>query len=169
MTARTCLRQFVAPCVNSYLSSMLVGVYDLGVDKLTFATIRDHRMGKPKEEKRILLVEDDAMIRESFVSALADEGHEVMTACDGKAALDVLHSGLRPSVIFLDLKMPGMDGQAFRAEQQKDPELANIPVVVLSATAQIGPKADALGVHGHLRKPIDLDALMSLVDRFAGK
>src|SRR5260370_38935190 len=62
-----------------------------------------------------------------------------------------------PNVILLDLMMPGMDGASFRAEQQKDPSLATIPVVVLSASSDIVRQADALGVQAHLKTAIARD------------
>ena len=84
-------------------------------------------------KKRILVVEDDADVREAIVSGLEHAGFEVVAAADGKMALDLLRHGIVPRAIILDLMMPVMDGWEFRRHQLADPTLAAIPVIVLSA------------------------------------
>src|SRR6185436_12323698 len=81
----------------------------------------------------ILLVEDDFDVRDALIPILEYEGHRVVGAASGQEALDRLRSGAKPSLILLDLMMPGMSGMEFRAEQLRDPALASIPVVVVSA------------------------------------
>src|SRR5262245_13335746 len=83
----------------------------------------------------VLIVDDDHDIREALSQVLGDEGWVVATAADGREALDYLdaHRDALPEVILLDLMMPVMSGGEFRAEQLKDPSLAPIPVVVISA------------------------------------
>jgi len=83
--------------------------------------------------KAVLLVEDEPAIALSLGDALREEGLAVATAQNGLEALQLLRNGLRPSVILLDLMMPVMDGASFREAQRRDPRLAAIPVVVLSA------------------------------------
>ena len=78
---------------------------------------------------RILVVDDDALIRETLATALGDEGYAVRVAPDGRAALSALGTW-RPDVIVLDLMMPIMDGVAFRAAQRSVAETAQIPVIV---------------------------------------
>jgi len=68
-------------------------------------------------------------------------------------------------LILLALFMPRMNGCTFRAEQIRDPAFAGIPVVVISAAARTDEKATELGAVGHLQKPVDFDALVSLVGR----
>jgi|SRR5579871_854269 len=87
----------------------------------------------PVAAPRLLLVEDDAAIRESLAEALEQEEFEVLTAANGREALTLLREGPRPSAILLDLMMPVMDGWDFRHEQLQDPALRNIPVLVISA------------------------------------
>ena len=121
------------------------------------------------EPATILVVEDDFDIRLVMQLALEGEGYRVVTAGDGQEALEHLRSNELPSLILLDLMMPRMDGTDFRAVQRQDPALAGIPVVVLSADTRINEKAVAIGVESILRKPIDLDALLELVQRYCGQ
>src|ERR1043165_7635813 len=82
----------------------------------------------------LLGVEDDAIIRESLVEFFEDNGYEATGAIHGRQALDELsRSTQRPCLIVLDLMMPVMDGATFREEMLRDPELSQIPVVVISA------------------------------------
>ena len=89
-------------------------------------------MGEP-ETKSILVVDDDADIRHSLTEILVDEGYAALTAGNGSEALSLIRANHPPSLIVLDLMMPIMDGYEFLAEQQRDGELAHIPVVVVTA------------------------------------
>ncbi|MDQ3264883.1 MAG: hybrid sensor histidine kinase/response regulator [Myxococcota bacterium] len=114
----------------------------------------------------ILIVEDDAELREPLADILRDEGYEVETAANGLEATTRLRNpGTVPNLILLDLMMPVMDGWHFRAEQLKHPALASIPVVVLSGTADVRREATALGAVGYVSKPYKLDVLLSVVRR----
>src|SRR6185295_9210900 len=103
---------------------------------------------------RVLVVEDDPDAREPVAAVLAEEGFDIAVATDGAEALAALGSGPRPCVVLLDLRMPGMDGFEFRAEQMRDPALAKLPVVVLSGDDQVDEKALQLGIEYFIRKPI---------------
>src|SRR5207249_387698 len=81
----------------------------------------------------VLVVEDDFDLRDALVPILEYEGHRVVSAANGREALDWLHAMPPPSLILLDLMMPVMNGEEFRAEQLRDPALASIPGVILSA------------------------------------
>ncbi|HZU95415.1 MAG TPA: response regulator [Planctomycetota bacterium] len=112
---------------------------------------------------RILIVDDDADIREIVSVVLAGEGHEVTTAVDGLAALELLRSGLRPSLTLLDLMMPRLDGEEFMKAVRSAPELAPGRVVILSGDTSARRKAVELGVEGCLLKPVELDDLLRVV------
>jgi two-component system, LuxR family, sensor kinase FixL len=114
----------------------------------------------------VMIVDDDAMIRSAFADALADEGISVVAAENGLDALAQLRAGSRPRLIFLDLMMPVMDGATFRVEQQKDADLAQIPVAVLSAADHLETRAAALGAQACLSKPPDVATLLRLVERY---
>jgi CheY-like chemotaxis protein len=110
--------------------------------------------------KRILVVEDDALTRGAIKMLLEWEGYRVHCAADGEEALGLLLRGLRPALILLDVRMPGCDGWGFREEQRADPDLANIPVVVIS-----GEEASSLDAVGHIRKPFEPTELLEQVWR----
>ena len=113
----------------------------------------------------VLLVEDDEDVRGAYAAYLEGAGYAVVEAGDGREALRRLRAAPGTfCLILLDLFMPTMNGWAFRAEQLRDPDLAAIPIVVISADARTDQKAVQLGALAHLKKPIDVDALVSLVD-----
>src|SRR5262245_171995 len=110
---------------------------------------------------KVLLVEDDADLREAVCEALADVGHDVLTAIDGSDGLSKLRES-RPDVVVLDLMMPKLDGWQFRVEQRKDPVLATIPLVAISASGNA--TAAAIDADAFLRKPLDADVLCRAID-----
>jgi CheY-like chemotaxis protein len=114
----------------------------------------------------VLIVEDQPDLRESLADLLELEGYRVDTAANGQEALARLRGASPPQVILLDLRMPVMDGWAFRQEQQQSPALAVIPVVVVSGEADAGKEAAVLHAAGHLAKPIDLEKLLDLLTRY---
>src|SRR5882724_8727460 len=82
----------------------------------------------------ILVVEDNADVRDAWEALLEGEGYRVVSAASGREALRWLRSSeVMPALILLDLIMPGMNGWDFRAEQSQDETLASIPVIVVSA------------------------------------
>jgi CheY-like chemotaxis protein len=114
----------------------------------------------------VLVVDDDASIRESLADLLGDEGYQVQTATNGAEALSLLRppAQLRPCVILLDLMMPIMNGQEFYAEQQRDLALATIPIVVISADRNVS--LEATGFQGEfLPKPVRLDTVLGVLGR----
>lgn len=115
--------------------------------------------------RRILIVEDDPDIQASLVELLGVMGDEAITADDGQEALQLLRQNELPNLILLDLSMPRMDGSSFRAKQLADPRLARVPVVLISADAELGEKARALKVAAFVRKPIDVEQLTAAVER----
>jgi CheY-like chemotaxis protein len=110
----------------------------------------------------VLVVDDDTDIREAVAEVLAGEGYQVFGAGDGAEALTKCRA-FHPSVVLLDLMMPGMNGWEFRAEQKRDPDLADIPVVVLTA---LEPRV-SIDAEGFIRKPFELDELLAQVRRHA--
>jgi CheY-like chemotaxis protein len=115
--------------------------------------------------KIVLIVDDDFDVRESIADVLRDEGYVVALAVDGIEALSYLRSNAPPHLILLDWMMPRMDGATFRAEQRKDPALAAVPVVLLTADTRTPDQQLALDARAYLRKPIRLEELLETVDR----
>ena len=114
-------------------------------------------------EGRILVVDDDVLIRETLLEALLDAGHEARAAGNGREALTLLESW-RPDLIVLDLMMPVMDGVTFRAEQRRRPALRAIPVLILSASRRLWTDAAAIAPAAVIEKPFNLDALLGTVE-----
>ena len=119
-------------------------------------------------KRRILVVDDDPGIRGFLSGALEDEGYEVRVATNGREALAVLDSleQWAPDAILLDLYMPQMDGWSFRSEQltRPGPE-ARIPVIVLSASRNVGGRSDELRATAVIEKPFELDALFARIEQ----
>jgi CheY-like chemotaxis protein len=109
----------------------------------------------------IMVVEDDGMTRGAMKMVLEWEGYRVRCAANGQQALDLLRGGEKPSLILLDLVMPVLDGREFRERQKASPEIADIPVLVIS-----GADGALLDAAGQVRKPFEprelLDAVWSL-------
>lgn len=115
----------------------------------------------PGEQEYILVIEDDSDLREILCDALQLEGYTVICAENGEAALRQLASGPRPCMILLDLMMPVMDGWTFRREMLKDPSLAGIPVVVMTAAG--AARAATVPANSVLLKPLQIDNVMEVV------
>jgi CheY-like chemotaxis protein len=113
--------------------------------------------------KHVLIVDDDDAIRKLIADVLVRHGCAVAQAADGIEASRKVRAH-RPDLIVLDLMLPGMTGWEFRAMQNQDPDLAAIPVVVISAVSS--EKAGALGnVVAQLSKPFDFETFLWIVDQ----
>lgn len=115
----------------------------------------------------ILIIDDDTGIRQLLSVFLTHKGFTATSAANGMEALSQLQSEQPlPELILLDLMMPVMDGAAFRDAQRVDPQLAAIPVVVMSAAENLDAQAPALTADAYLPKPIDFDVLTGLLDQY---
>jgi CheY-like chemotaxis protein len=113
--------------------------------------------------RTVLVVEDDDPIRDILLEILNDQGYDAVGAANGRDALDLLRSlEPLPCLVLLDLMMPVMDGAAFREAQVRDPSLAAIPVVVLSAYADAAAQARRMGATGFLKKPVEVKRVVEL-------
>lgn len=115
--------------------------------------------------KPILLVEDDDANRDAMCDFLREEGYVVVGAENGARAMELLREGLEPALILLDLMMPVMNAWEFRAAQRREPALADIPVILLSAGHRIEEEARRFGAAGVISKPPDLDELLAHIAR----
>jgi CheY-like chemotaxis protein len=115
----------------------------------------------------VLVVDDDPDCRIMLATLLECAGFPVATAADGRAALAECRRQ-PPCLILLDLMMPVMTGEAFRTEQLRDPLLAKIPVMIVSARHDAAETARQLAAIGHNVKPIDADHLLDVVSEHCG-
>lgn len=104
---------------------------------------------------RVLVVDDERSIRDLLAQVLADEGYDVVTARSGLEALSLLQVSYVDAIL-LDLSMPVMDGISFRRRQLLQPELAPIPVIVISANYDLVRQGQSLQPYACLSKPFDL-------------
>ena len=117
----------------------------------------------PAAQPRVLIVDDDADIRDLLVELLDQEGYTASAAADGQAALAYLDTHPAPCCIILDLYMPILDGWQFHRVQLRTPHLANIPVIVMSAVAHALEPLAWFQAAGYLHKPFGVDAMLALV------
>jgi len=118
----------------------------------------------PSTKKAVLVVDDDQEFREALVEIIRHEGFEVETATSGLQALDKLRWGLRPCAVLLDMQMAVMTGWDFRAEQGRDPTLAAIPVIAM--TAGYWKNRDLGDYDARLSKPVDVQELRTALSKY---
>ncbi len=119
----------------------------------------------PAGERSILIVEDDDDVRSAMVAVLEASGYRVVAATHGREALEHLRSAVPICIILLDLWMPVMNGFEFRAEQMKDPALAAVPVVVITADRPAARRAADLGVLAWMTKPVEFEELLGILEQ----
>jgi CheY-like chemotaxis protein len=111
----------------------------------------------------ILVVEDDDDIRNVMIDVLESEGYHAEAASNGKEALDLLHTINKPCLVLLDMMMPIMNGREFLDKIMEDAVLAPIPVLIVSAVAD---KTNTKGAVGFLKKPVDIEMVLKMVDQY---
>lgn len=119
------------------------------------------------KSQAVLVVDDDKRVCDIISGELGAQGYRIVVACNGREALDYLKGcASRPGLILLDLMMPVMTGWEFRKAQQSDPELAAIPVAIITGMPGMEKKAEAIGAVDVLCKPSRVEELTALVSRF---
>ena len=119
----------------------------------------------------VLIVEDDPETRAMLAELLTVEGFHTVAAEDGLEALHLLRTVRRrapdlPCLVLLDLKMPRLSGNEFRRAQLGDPVVAMVPVAVISGAIDAEQRGESLGAVATLTKPLDFDALLTIVRRY---
>jgi CheY-like chemotaxis protein len=112
----------------------------------------------------VLVIDDDATVRDLMERFLDKEGFRVVTAAGGQEGLR-LAKDLRPDAITLDVMMPAMDGWAVLSALKSDPELSDIPVIMLTIL-DARNMGYALGASDYLNKPIDRDRLAAVLKKY---
>lgn len=119
---------------------------------------------REQERPLVLVVDDDPAVSSFLIQFLEGEGYRVAAAHDGESALSAAEK-LRPHVITMDMAMPGMDGRAAMDALRRDPDLADIPILVITAHDGTAPAAaDCV-----LPKPLDPDRLLAAIDALLAK
>ena len=117
---------------------------------------------------KILVVEDDPSVRGLLQTLLSAEGYDVVTASDGLAGL-VKATSSPPALVLLDLMMPDLGGVRVLEEMRDDPDLADIPVIVVTGKVDAVPgMRDLLGEDNVFVKPFAVAELLARVDEVTG-
>jgi two-component system phosphate regulon response regulator PhoB len=111
----------------------------------------------------VVVIEDDQDTRDVLEYLLRAEGFGVRAFENAAVALDELRTGLRPSMIVVDLHMPGMSGLQFREAQVSDPDLTNIPTVMLTGEALSPDTRARLGAVHIMQKPVSPETLLETI------
>ena len=111
---------------------------------------------------RILVVDDEPMVRDTLGHVLMDEGYVVDVAVDGLDALDRVHAA-RPDAILLDLMMPGMNGRQFLQALRDDPAYGQVPVLIMTAVHGLEVNLASIGASDVVEKPFDVHELLNKV------
>jgi CheY-like chemotaxis protein len=112
----------------------------------------------------VLVVDDDPSVRDLLSRVLKKEGFSVASAESGEEGLRLARE-VRPDAITLDVLMPGLDGWAVLAQLKADPDLADVPVIMLTILDDEG-LGYALGVTDYMTKPVDRDRLLAVLNRY---
>jgi len=139
-------------------------------------TGRNHRPGDATLTRvtqglgRVLVVDDDEVIRRLIAVNLQLEGFHVSTAVDGQDCLDKV-ADVNPDVITLDVMMPRLDGWETAMQLRKSPDTAHIKVVLITARAQEDDKSRGgdVGADAYLTKPFDPNEMIRIVRELAGR
>jgi CheY-like chemotaxis protein len=115
----------------------------------------------------LMIIDDDNDLRDTLAELMVAVGYEVAPFDDAAKALKALEGGLTPFLILLDLMMPGMSGWEFRAAQLRNPKLAPIPVVAVTAATNASEERRTLRDVAIVHKPFTLETLLPIVVQHA--
>jgi CheY-like chemotaxis protein len=113
------------------------------------------------DSPRVLVVDDDAQVRQAIRWALEDEGFTVVTVGDPREAINAAQN-LRPAIVVLDYTLPGMDGPEL-ADQLRTGQVPSVPILMITADGEPAGKAARLGAYAFLQKPFQVEDLVSAV------
>lgn len=116
--------------------------------------------------KKILIIEDNETISQLLGETLQELGYEIDFAFNGKEGIDHLINHVPPDLILLDLFLPIMNGTEFRSRQLQIPELANIPIVVMSGDSYVKQRCAPLHIKHFLKKPFEMEDLIRVIESF---
>ncbi|TKK68900.1 response regulator [Ilyomonas limi] len=117
------------------------------------------------ENKTVLIADDDVRNIYSLTKALEAHRMNVVSATDGKEALEVLKENPKVNIVLMDMMMPEMDGYEATQTIRKMPQYRNLPVLAITAKAMYGDREKCIqaGASDYISKPVDIDQLISLL------
>ena len=126
---------------------------------------RLHGSNDVLRQRRVLVVDDDARNIFALTTALENQEMEVVSATNGRQAIELLHHNPDFSMVLMDIMMPEMDGYATMREIRKDPQFRTLPILALTAKAMKGDREKCLnaGASDYIAKPVNTDQLLSLL------
>ena len=126
---------------------------------------RLHGSNEVLRNRRVLVVDDDARNIFALTSVLENHDMEVLSATNGRQAVEIIQETPDVSAVLMDIMMPEMDGYQTMREIRKEPRLRNLPIVALTAKAMKGDREKCLeaGASDYIAKPVDTDQLLSLL------
>ena len=139
-------------------------VTDLPRNKQTMLE-RLHGSNQILNGRKVLVVDDDARNIFALTSLLERHGIEVISATNGRQAIELIQSASDLSMVLMDIMMPEMDGYQTMAEIRKDPRFRTLPMLALTAKAMKGDREKCLdaGASDYIAKPVNTDQLLSLM------
>ncbi len=126
---------------------------------------RLHQSNEALRGRKVLVVDDDA--RNIFALSIVLENHdmEILSATNGRQAIDLIEQTPELSMVLMDIMMPEMDGYQTMREIRKDPRFRSLPILALTAKAMKGDREKCLeaGASDYIAKPVNTDQLLSLL------
>jgi DNA-binding response OmpR family regulator len=115
-------------------------------------------------KRKVLLIEDDDLVRETVQVLLKLKGYEVITSSDGQGICDLMRS-LKPNLVLTDIHLGEVDGREICKEIKNNPETSHIPVVIMSGSTNIYNSITGVGANDIVLKPFDEHTLLQRLDR----
>ena len=126
---------------------------------------RLHHSDETLRGRKVLIVDDDARNIFALTSLLENHEVEVISATNGRQAIDIIHHTPGLGMVLMDIMMPEMDGYETMREIRRDPKLRTLPILALTAKAMKGDREKCLdaGASDYIAKPVNTDQLLSLM------
>jgi len=126
---------------------------------------RLHGSTEPLRGRKVLVVDDDARNIFALTTVLESQEMEVLSATNGRQAIELIKSRPDLSVVLMDIMMPEMDGYETMREIRRDPKLRSLPILALTAKAMKGDREKCLqaGASDYIAKPVNTEQLLSLL------
>ncbi len=115
-------------------------------------------------KKRVLVVDDEADIRQIIHSLLETDDYEVISAGNGQEALEILEGDVKPDIILLDLMMPSMSGYRLLNELHQRGLHRAFSIIVMTADRLMKQQIDRMGIKGFISKPFDINELQRMIE-----